>query len=111
MSLHFTFLFMMSFELGTEAHFFTALVTFVSALIFFTVDSHVRVSVMFVFVFVVKLITIIPTTFSVGFDVMVQVSNALKLPVTALFWAGQFIVNMHEHVLVQSAFKWEAFST
>ena len=42
---------------------------------------------------------------------MVQISNALKLLVTALFLAGQFIVNMNEHVLIQSAFKWEAFAT
>ena len=64
-----------------------------------------RVGVAFVFIFVVTMITIIPTAFGVGFDVMVQISDALKLLVTALFWAGQFIVNMNEHVLIKSAFK------
>ena len=70
-----------------------------------------RIGVAFVFNFVVTMITIIPTAFGVGFDVMVQISNALKLLVTALLWAEQFIVNMNEHVLIQSAFKWEAFAT
>ena len=110
-SLHFASLFMMSFELGTETHFFTTLVTLVSTLIFFAVGSHVGVGVAFVLVLVNTMVTIVPTAFSVGFHVSVQVFNALKLLVTTLFWARQFFVNVNKHVLVQSAFKQEAFST
>ena len=109
--LHFATLFMMSFKLGTEMHLFATFVTFISTLIFCDVGSHVRISVKFVCILVVTMVTMVPTAFGVGFHVSVKISDTFKLFVTTLYQAGQLIVNMNKHVLVQSALKWEAFST
>ena len=94
----------------TVLHFAT-FVTFISTLIFCAVGSHVRISAMFLFILVVTMVTMVPTTFGVGFHVSVKISDTFKLFVTTLFRARQLIVNVNKHVLVQSALKWETFST
>ena len=62
---------MMPFELGTETHFFAALITFIATLILLIVSSHVRVGITLVFVFITTFVTTVPTAFGVGFDVTI----------------------------------------
>ena len=59
------------------------------------------------------MVAVVPTDFGfgMGFHMTVEISNAFELFVATLFWARQFIINVNKHVLVQSALKWEAFST
>ena len=102
---------MVSFKLGAKSHFFATFFTFISTFFFCAVGSHMRISVTFVFIFVVTVVAVVPTTFGMGFHMTVQISNALKLFVTTLFWVRQFVVNVNKHVLVQSALKWETFPT
>ena len=78
---------MVSFKLGAESHFFATFVTFISTLFFHAVGSHMRISVMFVFIFVVTVVAVVPTTFGMGFHVTVEISNAFELFVATLFWA------------------------
>ena len=61
----------MPFELGTEMHFFATLITFISTLILLIMSSHVRVGITLVFVFITTFVSTVPTTFGVGFDVMI----------------------------------------
>ena len=79
--LHFATLFKVSFKLGAETHFFATFVTFISTLFFCAVGSHMRISVTFVFIFVVTMVAMVPTTFGIGFHVMVKISNTFKLAV------------------------------
>ena len=102
---------MVSFKLGAESHFFATFVTFISTLFFCAVGSHMRISVTFIFIFVVTVVAVVPTAFGMRFHMTVEISNAFELIVATLFRARQFVFNVNKHVLVQSALKWEAFST
>ena len=62
--------------------------------------SHVRVSVSFVFVLVITVVTVVPSSIGMGSHVSVEITNTFKLFVTRLFWARQLIINMYKHVLV-----------
>ena len=69
--LHFTSLFTMSFELGTEAHFFTTFATFISTVLLRIMGFLMRVGIALVFVFITTFVTMIPTAFGVGSNVTI----------------------------------------
>ena len=62
---------MMPFELGAEVHLFTTFTTCISAILFLIMGSLMRVGIALVFVFITAFVTMIPTAFSVGSDVMI----------------------------------------
>ena len=69
--LNFTTLLPVMFKLGAEMHFFATLVTFISIFIFRAVCPYVRICVMFVFVLIVTMVIMIPSSFGVGIDMSV----------------------------------------
>ena len=85
---------MVSFELHTETHFFTTFAAFIAAVFWFVMCSHMRVGIPFIFVLVVTLVIIVPSTFSMHIHVTIKITNAFELLITTLFRTRKFFVNI-----------------
>ena len=75
-------------ELGTVSHVFPTLVTDIFTIVLLGVGSHVTFCVTFVLVFVITMFAPVPSTFTMTFNMMIDISYTFEGMRAALLGAG-----------------------
>ena len=90
---------------------FATLFTDIFPVLLFGVGSHVTLRVPFIFVFIVTVIISIPASFTVAFEVTVNISNTFEGTGTTFLWARQSNIYVYHTMLLKMAFKGKSFPT